>query len=888
MNGTREPIRILHVDDDPGVAETTAAFLEREDDRFTVETATSASEGLDRLTDDVDCVVSDYDMPETNGIEFLDAVREAAPDLPFVLYTGKGSEEIASEAISAGVTDYLQKGTGSDQYTVLANRIGNAVDQYRSRSALEASQERLSRFIEQSPLGVVEWDDDFEVVRVNDAAEEILGYTEAELEGRSWDAIVPDSDQDDVDEIVSELLAASGGYHSVNENVRKDGERIVCEWHNRVVTDETDDTVAIFSQFQDITERTEREKRLRQTTARLEAVFENSPNMINVHDAAGNVMDPNPRLCDETGYDEDELAGMKVWELDRTVDPDEARRLWAEMEAGDRREWEGVYERRDGSTFPVEIHVGRLDLAGEARFVVISRDISERRERERELERYETVVENTEDGIYVFDADGRFEFVNRRVAEVSGIPRDAWIGRHVSVHADLGTLTEAEVATVEEKIAAIVRGDEDEVRVEVTPDVPTDLGVLELRLTSFRTESGADRAIGFSRDVTDRRRRERTVREFQRRTETLIRASTREEIAEVAVATARDVLGLRLSGVHLVDDEREVLEPIAVTDEIREQLGEAPAYERTAPSRETERVNWEIFERGETVVIEDTHEHDRIPASETPSRSGIVHPLGDHGLFITSSPDPHAFDDTDVALTEILAATVTAALDRTERERTLRDRARRLEIQKERLDEFAGIVSHDLRNPLNVAEGRLDLAREEAESEHLDAVERAHERMQVLIDDLLTLAREGTPVEEEEPVALADTVAACWRNVETGDATLETATDRTIRADGSRVQQLLENLVRNAVEHGGTDVTVRIGELDGGDGFYVADDGSGIPPERRERVFESGYSTSTAGTGFGLAIAKEIAEAHGWEIGVTVSAQGGARFEISGVAFVEA
>lgn len=115
----------------------------------------------------------------------------------------------------------------------------------------------------------------------------------------------------------------------------------------------------------------------------------------------------------------------------------------------------------------------------------------------------------------------------------------------------------------------------------------------------------------------------------------------------------------------------------------------------------------------------------------------------------------------------------------------------------------------------------------------------------------------------------------------TAEATIVTDTDQRIRADRSRLSQLLENLMRNAVEHGGSDVTVTVGELDGG--FYVEDDGVGIPEAERETVFEMGYSTSDEGTGFGLAIVKRITEAHGWDIRVTDGANGGTRFEITGV-----
>jgi PAS domain S-box-containing protein len=225
----------------------------------------------------VDCIVSDYDMPGRNGLAFLDAVREDHPNLPFILFTGKGNEEIASRAISAGVTDYLQKDRGTGQYAVLANRIRNAVDQYRSQRELEASQKRLSLFVEQSPLGVLEYNSDFEIVGLNEAGEEILGYSEEELRGETWETLVTSESYENVDEVTSALAEAEGGYHSIDENVRKDGERIVCEWHNRVVTDDDSvdrrstsnrpqaddgDVVAVFSQFQDVTERRERQRRI--------------------------------------------------------------------------------------------------------------------------------------------------------------------------------------------------------------------------------------------------------------------------------------------------------------------------------------------------------------------------------------------------------------------------------------------------------------------------------------------------------------------------------------------------------------------------------------------------------------------------------------------------
>ncbi|MFB6230712.1 MAG: histidine kinase N-terminal 7TM domain-containing protein [Salinibacter sp.] len=214
-----------------------------------------------------------------------------------------------------------------------------------------------------------------------------------------------------------------------------------------------------------------------------------------------------------------------------------------------------------------------------------------------------------------------------------------------------------------------------------------------------------------------------------------------------------------------------------------------------------------------------------------------------------------------------------------------RRQQRQLEDQNERLENFTSVVSHDLRNPLNVASGNLTLAQEDCDSDFLNRAEQALARMETLIDDLLALAYGGTTVTEPERVGLAAVAADAWNTVDTKDATLADQTESEIIADRSRLHQLIENLVRNAIEHGGETVTVTIGDRDGG--FYVADDGPGIAADDREDVFEMGYSTREDGTGFGLNIVGEIADAHGWEVHVTESIDGGARFDIRGVEVCE-
>lgn len=208
-----------------------------------------------------------------------------------------------------------------------------------------------------------------------------------------------------------------------------------------------------------------------------------------------------------------------------------------------------------------------------------------------------------------------------------------------------------------------------------------------------------------------------------------------------------------------------------------------------------------------------------------------------------------------------------------------------LERRNQRLTEFAGTVSHNLKNSLNVAQGHVSFLEEDCESEHLEPVNAALSRMDAIIRETLTLGQQGSSVDDASEVALAAVARSCWTMVETADASLEIFDDVRLRADPDRLRTIFENVFRNAIAHGGDGVTVRVGPLDD-EGFYVADSGRGIPTPDREAVFEPGHTTSDDGTGLGLTIVRRIAEAHGWSVRMAESAEGGARLECTDVEIV--
>lgn len=894
----RVRISVLHVDDDPALGDLTAEMLEREDERIEVTAVSSVSDGLSAVrTTGVDCVVSDYDMPDQTGIEFLHTVRADYPDLPFILFTGKGSEAVASDAFSGGATDYLQKDPGSDQYTVLANKITNAVERYRAEKTLK----RRAQAMRTADEGIAIVGEGGQYIEVNDAYAELYGSTRSALTGEHWTVTVPETEVEKVQQEIFPHLREHGHWKGEVVGQQTDGEQYPKTLSLSLLENGGHVCVA-----QDISEQKQREHAIEDlhATARdligAETVDQVATTAVNALRDALELPVAGLHLYDEadglvpvawTDATEDLIGTPSTLGTDEGI-------IGPVFESGEVRvddDISGVEDRYNPDTdirsqivVPLADHgviiVGSDTVADfDETDVDLVRTVAthvttalERIERERTLEEERQFVQQALDAIddlfYVVDTDGTLRRWNSRVPEVTGYSDTELEDKNATA-----LFPTDEQPTVADALSEVA--DTGEAIVEA--DLLTEDGTrVPYEFTGSRvTDTAGDvtGVIGIGRDISKRKMREEIVADLHDATQDLITAPDPQTVADQAVATAQRVLEQPINGIWLYDSDAESLQPAGMTDVSASLVDEQPTYTDGGS------LSWQAFEAGELAVYTDLQTEPQRLNEETTIRSEVIAPLGEYGVMNFGSTAPDAFSQFEVSVIRTLTKNVEAALDRASREQQLLSQRAELERQNERLEKFTSVVSHDLRNPLQVAEGRAKLAQTTGDTENLEAVLDAHERMRTLIEDLLTIAREGRQVEDTEPVALSEIASGCWQRVAADEATLSCETALELNADPGRLKQILENLFANAVEHAGAGVTVEVGSLADSDGFYVADDGPGIPAEEREAVFDVGYSTGSDGTGFGLNIVNEIVDAHGWEVAVVDAESGGARFEIAGV-----
>jgi PAS domain S-box-containing protein len=326
-----QSIVVLHVDDDRAFRDLVAQFLEQEDESIEVRTASSGPEALDRLvSESIDCVVSDFDMPQTDGLEFLDAVREEYGELPFILFTGKGSEAVASEAIARGATDYLQKQAGSEQYELLVNRIRNSVEQHEAEIERRRNERRFEAVFEDPQMLVALLGADGRLRAVNETAMRLVDQPHEELAGTYfWETPWwSDEIRDQVRTWIER--AAEGEYIEYSDDrIHPEGRPGSARGTIRPVRDDEGAVTSLIVSARDTTGRVRAEQRF-------EAVFDHSRQYKELLDADGTVLEVNDQVTESYDVSEDDVIGGPFWEAPWWSGPEVRRRVREGVEnAGD-------------------------------------------------------------------------------------------------------------------------------------------------------------------------------------------------------------------------------------------------------------------------------------------------------------------------------------------------------------------------------------------------------------------------------------------------------------------------------------------------------------------------------------------------------------------------
>mgnify|MGYP000692927790 CR=1 FL=1 len=755
---------------------------------------------------------------------------------------------------------------------LLAELVSTELFRGRHRAELERQQFLFDQVQETADIGIWEYDVATETLRWSDGVRRIHGL-DAEYEPSLTDALDfyhPD-DVDDVTAAIDRAIEDGEPYDLDSRIVRADGEvREVRAW-GQPVTNARHEAPLVRGVLQDVTTRNEREREHRRLAEEYDALLSNSGDaifLLDVDSAHGEMVfrfgQLSPGYETQTGLSTEVVRGKTPSEVfgdDRG----------AELAANYRH----CVESREPITYQEELAVAddarywQTSLAPViiddeiVRIVGIARNVTERVERERELEqtnqRLESLIDAAPLTIMEIDPDGNVQRWNNGAEEMFGWTRDEVVGEFNPMIQDD---RQSEFATHRERV---LNGDR--IRGKEIERETSEGERLTLLLSAAPVEAPGGEVssiIAILDDITEQKRLENRLRALQETAQALSEAQSKAEIGELAVDAAADVLGFHVTGIWEYDEHEDALVPITETPAARELFGTSPRY---TPG---DSLAWEAFESDELRAADDVLSEGDPYNSDTQIRSEILAPLGEYGLISTGSTVEADFSELEVDLFRILAATVEAALGRASREAELRQ-------QNERLDQFASVVAHDLRNPLSVAEGFLDVAEQTNEPAHFERVASAHDRIERLVDDLLTLARGEPTVEDTEQIDIERVATEAWGYVDTSAATLSVDDVPVVAGDSGRLTQLFENLFRNAIEHGGTDVTITVGATGDDGGFYVADDGVGIPPEKRDDIFEHGFTTNDGGTGFGLSIVADIARAHGWTVSLD-GGDGGAHF----------
>jgi PAS domain S-box-containing protein len=696
---------------------------------------------------------------------------------------------------------------------------------------LEESKRRYQALVEQFPNGAVALvDQDLRYRTIGGNPVNIVDATADEIEGRSVREALPSHV---ADLLAPKYEAALDGESSTFEAEINDS---VYQFRFSPIRDDDGDVFAALGMSQDVTEHRETKRRLAESERRYRTLVEHFPNGgVGLFDEDLQYTVVGGSILDEVDVSAEEVVGQTVWERY----PEElATKLGPKFRAaldGETNSFEFEFHDRYwlAHTVPVSDDEGDI-FAG----MLMVQDITERAEYEWKLKeserRYRTLAEYFPNGVVtLFDHDLEYTLAaGRGFDDIPVAPQDVE-GKHFR------DVWDEDIAdALEPAFEAVLDGREQSVELEY---VGREWVIHLVPITDERGEVFA--GMTMAQDITDRREYQRQLEASERRYRAL---------AE----------NFPNGGVGVFDrDRRYTLVTGTMWDDIEPDASDVEGNTvREALPPDTAADVEPVFRAaldGETGSVVSTLDGRTYRVWATPLRDA----------------------DGEITAGQSFALDIT---ERIERERKLEETVEKLEASNERLESFASMLAHELRNPVTIGQIYSQQLATEDDSEAAEYVTEAFDRIEEMIDVMLVLTRGREAVGDSSQLSLADAARDAWLELDAPETTLSVEVDETIRADETYLRHLFRNLFENAIQHGDADV-IRVGETS--TGFYVADDGTGISEENEDVVFEAGFTTAAdeGGTGLGLAFVQELADVYEWACAVSDSETGGARFEFRDV-----
>lgn len=825
----KSKISTLIVDDEPDLLDQAEYYLTEEKEQIKIEKATSVDEALEMLEEkDFHVIVSDFQMGEKNGLDLLKIVRNQRNDMPFIIFTGRGREEVAIEALNLGADRYLQKGRDpKSQYGVLADAIVQEVENWRSEKRFEALFETTSELIAQIN------EEDGRILNANPAMGESFGKSKNEIVGKTLSDVLPEDVAEKRLEIGRKAIRDNQPQVFEDEVEGKTFQNIF----SPVDVPGEEHTFQIFSR--DITQRKSMESEVRRSEEKFKRLFEANPDPVYLINEKGEFLEVNDAFCQITGYGREETIGTNFNEapfLPEKSQKKAARNFRKRKEGKKIPPYAIEVQAKNGESVYVEINTNLLKEDDKIIGLVgIARDITERKKAEKELrkseKKYRTTIENANIGVVVYGPEREVKILNPKMEKITGYSKK-----------ELPSLKEwfeklypnkEKREKIRKKWFGIIskKGQVSEGEAVIT----TKQGKRKtLLFNGVKLETGD--VISFAQDITERKRTEEKFKQL--------------------FESAPD-------GAFLIDKE-------GVFQEVSDVFCQKVGYDREDIIGKSflEPIDF-LPEESRKKAIENMVR--RIEEGEIPPYTIEVEPKDKEKIFVEINANPLESDGE-------MIGEIVIARDITERKKA-----------QERQEFLHTLLRHDLKNKNMTVSGFLDLLSDtdlsEEQKELLDKAMSANRKGEDLIENVGTLRK----IEKEEGIQkvqinsiLTEEVEEYKNLAENKGIEIEYEKHKCEVMGGPLLERLFSNLIENSIQHSNcTKIKIYVKEQKENCIITVKDDGCGIPDETKKKIFERGFkSGKNAGSGLGMFIAKRIVKNYGGKIEVKDTDQGGTKFNV--------